>query len=82
MTISELPLVSLAAVFWMSRNALLGRALRDIQKTATRETKLPQTLFQSKDKSHWYENDFLLLMQMKLIFTRKILHLASFLKWE
>ena len=50
MKISELHLVSLAAVFWMSRNALLGRALRDIQKTATRETKLPQTLFQSKDK--------------------------------
>ena len=29
-------LVSLAAVFWMSRNALY--ALRDIQKTAARET--------------------------------------------
>ena len=50
MSISELPLVSLAAVFWMSRNALLGRALRDIQKTAARETKLPQTLFQSEGK--------------------------------
>ena len=29
-------LISLAAVFWMSRNALY--ALRDIQKTAARET--------------------------------------------
>ena len=28
----------------------LGGALRDIQKTAARETKLPQTLFQSEDK--------------------------------
>ena len=32
-------LVSLVAVFWMSRNALPKRALRDIQKTAARETR-------------------------------------------
>ena len=33
--------VSLAAVFWMSRNAphSFGGALRDVQKTAARETK-------------------------------------------
>ena len=51
MTISELPLVSLAAVFWMSHNALLG---------AVRETKLPQTLFQSEDKCQ--------AIDMKMIF--------------
>ena len=38
-------LVSLAAVFWMSRNApppqkKIGEALRDIQKTAVRETRV------------------------------------------
>ena len=36
-----IPLVSFVAVFWMSRNAPLrsfGGALRDIQKTAARET--------------------------------------------
>ena len=32
--------------------------------------------------SQWYENDFVILMQMKLIITRKVLHLASFWKWE
>ena len=32
-------LVSLVAVFWISRNALPKRALRDIQKTAARETR-------------------------------------------
>ena len=35
---TERKLVSLTAVFWMSRNAL-GGALRDIQKTAAKETK-------------------------------------------
>ena len=31
-------LVSLAAIFWMSRN--VGGALRDVQKTAARETSI------------------------------------------
>ena len=45
-------LVSLAAVFWMSRNALpkerrsFGGALRDIQKTAARVTIPERELFQ------------------------------------
>ena len=38
-SISWLLLVSLAALFWMSRNARWG-ALRDIQKTAARENGL------------------------------------------
>ena len=29
---------------------------------------------------HWYENDLIILIQIKLIFTRKVLHLASFWK--
>ena len=32
-------------------------------------------------RGHWYENDFLLKCK-KLIFTRKVLHLASFINWE
>ena len=32
--------------------------------------------------SYWYENDFFILMQMILIYTRKIVHIASFWKWE
>ena len=41
MTISELPLVSLAAVFWMSHNALLGERCVTPKKTAARETNAP-----------------------------------------
>ena len=40
------PLVSLAAIFWMSGNApplSFGGALRDIQKSAARETTPPLT---------------------------------------
>ena len=33
-------LVSLATVFWMSRNVSFGGALRDIQKTAAKETRV------------------------------------------
>ena len=33
-------LVSLATVFWMSRNVSFGGALRDIQETAARETRV------------------------------------------
>ena len=35
-----------------------------------------------QEQGHWYENAFYILMQMKLILTRKVLHLASFWKWE
>ena len=42
---TERKLVSLAAVFWMSRNTL-GGALRDIQKTAAKETKRKSALQQ------------------------------------
>ena len=31
---------------------------------------------------HWYENEFFILMHIKLIFTREVLHLASLWKQE
>ena len=47
--LSRYCLVSLAAVFWMSRNAPspFGAVLRDIQKTAARETTLLVQMVQS-----------------------------------
>ena len=47
-------------------------------------SELLQTLFQSEDtyKAIDMKMIFLLLMQIKLIFKRKILHLASLSKWE
>ena len=32
-------------------------------------------------RSHWYENDLNILLQVKLNLTRRVFHLASFLKW-
>ena len=33
-------------------------------------------------QSHWYENDFIILMQIYPIFKRNVVHLAPFWQWE
>ena len=46
-------------------------------------SELPQASFLKRGqvRRHWYENNFFILMQIKLIFTRKVWHLTSFWKW-
>ena len=58
------PLVSLAAVFWMSRNVPPKQrgTLRDIQKTASRETSRPHD--GGKGFSHWLSYNLRLLFKL------------------
>ena len=60
---SRIRVVSLAAVFWMSRNVPPNEGtLRDIQKTAARETRI---------HVDWYKFDFYMWMGIFLKLERK-----------